>query len=202
MQKKRASTICSGIILLSALLSNLAWADWALVSNQSALTFVSTKAGNIAEVHKFSSIKGQVTAKGAAIIEIDLISIDSAIPIRDERMQKFLFETAKFPKAKIVADVSGVLKKSKSAAYVTASVPAQLQLHGQEQSITLELAVATLNDGQIMVSATQPTIVNASGFDLVAGIEKLREIAGLPAISHSVPVSFSLLFAPSPTKAH
>jgi hypothetical protein len=37
-------------------------------------------------------------------------------------------------------------------------------------------------------------VVNANGLELVAGIEALREVAGLPSISYSVPVTFSLTF--------
>jgi len=36
--------------------------------------------------------------------------------------------------------------------------------------------------------------VNASQVGLLAGIEKLRELAGLPSISPAVPVTFSLIF--------
>lgn len=42
------------------------------------------------------------------------------------------------------------------------------------------------------MNSFQPIIVNANEFDLVAGIDKLREIAGLSSISQAVPVSFVL----------
>jgi hypothetical protein len=37
-------------------------------------------------------------------------------------------------------------------------------------------------------------IVNAANLGLADGLEKLREIAGLPSISKAVPVSFVLVF--------
>ena len=47
----------------------------------------------------------------------------------------------------------------------------------------------------LRVDTLAPIIVKADAFALVDGIESLREIAGLPSISRSVPVSFSLLFS-------
>lgn len=43
-----------------------------------------------------------------------------------------------------------------------------------------------------MVSSFQPIIINANEFGLVAGVDKLRDIAGLSSISQAVPVSFVL----------
>jgi hypothetical protein len=42
----------------------------------------------------------------------------------------------------------------------------------------------------------QPLIINAGGFALVEGVERLREVAGLHSISTAVPVTASLVFVP------
>jgi len=39
-----------------------------------------------------------------------------------------------------------------------------------------------------------PILVNADKYDMASGVEKLREIMGLPNIIGTVPVSFSLVF--------
>jgi hypothetical protein len=58
------------------------------------LSFVSTKAGAVAEVHRFTSLRGGIDARGNVAIAIFLRSIDTLMPIRDERMRELLFEMA------------------------------------------------------------------------------------------------------------
>ena len=60
--------------------------------------------------------------------------------------------------------------------------------------LTLDLQLIRLGDDRILVNSAVPVIVNAAEYDLAAGVEKLREVAGLPAISNAVPVTFSLVF--------
>jgi hypothetical protein len=54
--------------------------------------------------------------------------------------------------------------------------------------------VAKLSDKQFIVSSLQPILLNAKNFSLVAGVQKLQELAKLPSISNAVPVSFVLTF--------
>ena len=65
-------------------------APWHLVNEESRLTFVSIKAGDVAEVHTFNTMTGTVTADGGATIEVSLDSVDTAIELRDERMRALL----------------------------------------------------------------------------------------------------------------
>jgi hypothetical protein len=44
-----------------------------------------------------------------------------------------------------------------------------------------------------MVSTIKPIIVMAESFDLINGVQALREVAGLPSISRAVPVTFQLM---------
>ena len=41
----------------------------------------------------------------------------------------------------------------------------------------------------------QPIVINAADFELTAGIERLREVAGLQNIATQVPVTASLVFS-------
>lgn len=43
-----------------------------------------------------------------------------------------------------------------------------------------------------MVTSAQPVIINATDYGLTDGINKLRDLAGLPSISYAVPVTFTL----------
>jgi ABC-type uncharacterized transport system ATPase subunit len=74
----------------------------------------------------------------------------------------------------------------------TATVAAELSLHGQKQKLDIDVVVTKLNDDTLMLISAQPIVLNVSDFDLVQGVEKLRELAGLPSISHAVPISFYL----------
>jgi len=40
----------------------------------------------------------------------------------------------------------------------------------------------------------QPILLSADSFNLVSGIEILRDLANLSSISHAVPVNFTLFF--------
>lgn len=181
--------------MFAALLTLPASAGWQLNNDLSQISFVSTKAGNVAEVHRFGSLTGTVTAQGDATVEIDLVSVDTSIGIRDERMRELLFETGSYPLATLLTAVDLKLLESLAAGTLhTTSQEVTVNLHGQQQVLTTEVLVTRVAPDRFLVTSVRPVIVMASQFQLVDGIEKLREVAGLPSISQSVPVSFQLVF--------
>ena len=84
---------------LLLLFSSSTFSDWTLINEKSKLNFISTKASNIEEIHTFTMLSGKVTENGKALIEIDLGSVETLIPIRNERMKNLLFQTKIYPKA-------------------------------------------------------------------------------------------------------
>jgi hypothetical protein len=50
------------------------------------------------------------------------------------------------------------------------------------------------SDSRIEIQPAQPIIIGAGLFGLAAGVEALREVAGLPSINPNVVVDFSLSF--------
>ena len=60
---------------------------WQLIPQQSALSFVSTKNKTFTEEHSVKFKQGQINEKMAFNASIDLNTIDSQIPIRDQRMR-------------------------------------------------------------------------------------------------------------------
>jgi len=76
-------------------------------------------------------------------------------------------------------------------------LPAELALHGTTLPLTLEITVAKLGAERLLVASSQPIVIDAAQVGLTDGVEKLREVAGLPAISPAVPVSFVLTFEQS-----
>ena len=180
-------------VLLPAAFS--AQAHWQLDNDASTLSFVTIKADHVGEVHTFDRLTGEIDDEGNAEITIELISINTLIPIRDERMQNMLFEIDLFPEANLTAqldiDQFAELEVGRSA---TTNFNFDLSMRGQSNTYQAEVMVTRLADNGIQVSTLKPIIVVANSFDLVRGVEALREVAGLPSISNAVPVSFNVVF--------
>jgi hypothetical protein len=199
MRGLRKTTIKSSFNLLAALLTLLASAQaaaqWTLSADDSSLSFISVKAEHIAEVHSFARLSGEIDSGGEAVVSIDLTSVQTGIDIRNERMQSMLFDTDMYPRAQVSADVDvAVLSSMAVGESAVLEVPLAINLHGEVLTLSAPLRVSHVQGG-LRVDTLAPIIVKADAFTLVDGIESLREIAGLPSISRSVPVSFSLLFS-------
>jgi polyisoprenoid-binding protein YceI len=182
-------------VLLATVISIPARADWALNSDQSALSFVSTKATNVAEAHKFTDLSGSVDAHGEVNIAIGLASVNTGIELRDERMREMLFNTAEYTAAGVSAKVDmASLDKIAVGQSVDLMLEGMLTLHGEARPLMMDVVVARAGDSRLLVISKKPVVVNATEFGLAEGVEALREIAGLPSISLAVPVSFVLAF--------
>lgn len=73
---------CSLSIAMPAL------AAWQLDNEKSTLSFISIKKNDIAEVHQFNSLSGEVDQSEIKFV-IDLASVDTKIALRDQRMRDF-----------------------------------------------------------------------------------------------------------------
>ena len=183
------------LLLAAAVTASTTYADWTLDNANSQLAFVSTKAMDVAEVHTFSELSGSVGADGHARVVIQLASVDTLIPIRDERMREILFQTELFPTATV--DTRLDIARLQNMAVSTSEVlTAEILLNIGEQQVplTTELLVTRIAGDRILVATLKPVIVNAGAVALADGVEALREIAGLPSISKAVPVTFLLQF--------
>jgi polyisoprenoid-binding protein YceI len=175
--------------------SSHAFATWTLDNTKSSLNFVSTKAIDIAEVHHFSQLAGQVSNKGKAVLTVELSSVATGIPIRDERMMEMLFETKRFPLATVRSKIDmKIVDAIPPGGRKRMAVEIELDLHGVRIALEANIIVVKLNEKTLMVSSADPVIVNAAAADLSGGIEALREVASLPSIGNAVPVSFILTF--------
>lgn len=180
--------------VIGALVTLPACAAWTLDAARSELSFVTVKAGDVAEVHRFGTLEGSVSDGGEAVVRIALVSVDTHIPVRDERMRTMLFETATFPTATLTAKLPANALDLPAVASVDLPLEGKLELHGASQSLKFTVTAMRLGDGRVVVASRQPVIVTADQFGLSAGVEKLREVAKLLAISKAVPVSFVLEF--------
>lgn len=187
------------LIMIAALVtSSQTFATWDLDNASSYLSFVSTKAVDIAEVHRFGTLAGRISDKGKAVVTVQLGSVNTSIPVRDERMQELLFETNKYPhataRAKIDMDRIDALQPGDS---IRLDTEFTLDLHGNDVAFTANIVVARLSESVLTVTSTKPVILNAASAELTDGIEALRKVANLPSISNAVPVSFVLSFVKS-----
>lgn len=170
-------------------------AEWVLDNANSRLSFVTTKAGAAAEVHHFASLQGSVDDTGDVMVTIDLNSVDTAIPIRDERMREMLFETETYPAATLSADLNATeLAAVGVGESANLQVAGELALHGIQAEVMIDMTVARLSDSRLLAISRKPIIINASQVGLLEGVERLREVAMLPSISPAVPVTFVLEF--------
>ena len=182
--------VSSGLLIVSATAS----AQWTLSNEASTLSFVTVKADHVAEVHTFDELSGAIGEDGSVSIEIALASVNTLVPIRNERMQSMLFETDLFPRATITSQInSDGLANMALGSSEEIGLDFTLELHNQSQTYNATVLVSRQEAG-LIATTLKPIVVNAESFDLVAGVEALREVAGLPSISRAVPVSFTVVF--------
>ncbi len=93
------------LIAASVLATAPSLASWHLNNDTSQVSFVSVKAGDAGEVHRFMEISGALSADGNASVIIQLASVDTLIPLRDDRMRELLFQTELFPTASLSASI-------------------------------------------------------------------------------------------------
>lgn len=178
----------------AALLTGTAQAHWSLVNDSSTLSFVTVKADHVGEVHTFDQLSGTINDDGSVEITIELASVNTLIDIRNERMQNMLFETNLFPEATITGsvDLDAITAMAPGATHAT-QISIDLDIHGESNSYNADVLVTRLENGAV-ASTLKPILVTADSHGLVAGVEALREVAGLPSISRAVPVSFTVVF--------
>jgi len=181
-------------LLAAILFTGAAQAHWSLDNDASSLSFVTVKAEHVAEVHTFDTLGGTLGVSGEVEISIELASVNTMIPIRNERIQEMLFETSLFPDAAIKGSVDlDALTGMDAGASVARQIDFELSLHGQSVALEADVQITRTTEG-VIVSTLKPLIVMADSFSLTEGVEMLREVAGLPSISRAVTVSFTVVF--------
>lgn len=169
--------------------------DWVLTAQESGMTYITVKLGELAEINTFRNIAGSVTADGQAVVEIALDSVDTNNEIRDPRMTEHLFETGKFP----LATARTTLDMSKFdglaiGARQTELLELTIDLHGVSETYDFYVLVTRLGANKVSVENKAPLILDARDFGMEAGLAKLQELAGLDSITPVVPITMSFVF--------
>ncbi|WP_263081186.1 YceI family protein [Endozoicomonas sp. Mp262] len=182
------------VAIMAFCFSTIGFADMTLINDKSSLTFISIKQNQVAEVHRIKNLSGSYKGNKAEVT-LDLASIDSKIGIRDQRMRDYLFEVSTFATARFTANIdSGLVASLPEGEVMPKTLDGELELHGQKVPVTTKVNVIRLKSGGLSVTTIEPLIINAREFDMVKGIDKLRQLAGLDSIGYAVPVTFSVEF--------
>lgn len=194
------------IFLSLLLLSNIAVAklnfvttthpgQWEINTTASTLNFTTTKNASKTEIQSFKKFESHI-ANNKVTMVVDLSSVDTGIEIRDQRIKELFFNVVKFPSATVTIDLNkSDLKRLKIGQTKTLKLQAEVDIHGVEQTLPVELQVTLLEKNQLLVLSRQPIIVNLKNFNLLKGVNALREIAKLQSINAAVPVTFSFIFS-------
>lgn len=178
-------------------------ARWLLDTSKSTFHFVTVKKNTSAvetpENLTFSTLQGTISPSGQAVLTIPLTSINSGVTLRDTRIQDYLFETHHLPSLHFTTqlDLSAINALAVGSTSVQ-TVTGNLVLHGVVKSIVFDALVIKHADNRISFSPRKPIVINATDFDLNAGVEALRlAITTLTTIGEKVPVYFKLFLSSS-----
>ena len=178
-------------LFITLVVAGSAHAGWDVTAS-SRVGFVSIKNNSIGENNVFEHVTGSISDAGQVALSIDLTSVETGVGIRNERLQRMLFEVEKFPTATVQATLSASqLEALNAGGSVSETVKVTVSLHGMSVDKSAALSVGVSEDG-LRVTSTQPIVVTAQDFGLESGVAALQAIAGLKAISRSIPITVDL----------
>jgi len=195
-QQSKILVLTTATAALFSIAATTAQADWNLNNDQSSLFYLTTKNIDITELNTFDRLHGSINTDGSAEVKVDLVSVETFIPIRDERMREMFFHVDTFPTANVTmqVDANALAALNPGERMVFAEQDVELTLNGETQSYKLNLAVVGLVDGSLQISNLEPLVVETAHHDLTDEVEALRAIAGIDSITHNAPVNFNLVF--------
>lgn len=168
---------------------------WEVDSAASELSYVSIKAGEIAETNTFETLTGTVQGNGEASIEIDLASVSTGVDIRNERMREIFFNVADNPKATVTAQIDPAAFEALGVGEsLDTTLDGTLSLVGIEAPFQAEVSVTRAGPDRVIAVSDKPVIIEAGRFELADELAQLQELAGLDSITPVVPVTFSIAF--------
>lgn len=162
--------------------------QWQLDTANSQLSYVSTKNKTIAENNTIQFASGQINSVFDVQLVLDMQTVETQIPIRNDRVKEHLFKTTEHATAEIGSKIPDKLPLNRPF-----EQPFSLRLMGQSHQYVAQVMVQKINE-QMVVTTYDPILIHAKDFNLDTGIHTLLQLAGLQAISYEVPVDFKLVF--------
>lgn len=172
-------------------------ATWLVNPKNSIIQFDSTKilktGKKVKESNTLSSVKGSIDPQGRFDIDIDLDSLETHIPIRNDRVKKYLFHTERQRYAKIRGELSPsnlqLLKSFDGEATTTQKFT--LNLNGVQLPVTGEF-IFNHKGKNTSIKSSKPIVLSIQDLHAESGLYKLIRLAGLDTISFEVPVKVNL----------
>ncbi|MCB9988291.1 MAG: YceI family protein [Rhodospirillales bacterium] len=169
-------------------------AVWTLALGESKIAYGSIKKDSIGENNHFGKFSGTVGDDGQVTVDIDVMSVETNVDIRNERMRTYVFDS-EHPTATLKTQVD--LEKLDALApgeTTTLDVEGALDLSGISVPVETSMFVARLSADKILAVTDEMIMVTTEDLGIDAGIDKLRELAGLPGITRVVPVTLRFVF--------
>ncbi|WP_299957714.1 cytochrome c family protein [uncultured Roseobacter sp.] len=192
--------LCTLGLATTALADGHTATSWTLDGATSKIAFGSIKKDTVGEVHSFETLSGTVTPDGTARIEIALNSVQTNIDIRNERMVEHVFQNAPTATLDAMIDMSEVGGLAIGETTVI-DVEGVLSLVGINVDIETEMFVARLSNTAVMVTTNDMLFLSTEDAGIDAGVTKLMELADLPGITRTAPVTLRLVFNADEQKA-
>ncbi len=183
------------VLSIASCISMNASAQWSLAPSSAELNFLSTKVlsnmNSITEQSRFQTLSGAVSDDGELTLKVKLASVDTQVPIRDQRLRDWVFEVSKYQEAVISAKIT---KANLNALAVGKPLRIKqgliLKAHGNAIPLEAELQLVKSQDGSIYVSTTSPILLDVKQLELNKGVEKLIDVMGLASINQQIPITF------------
>lgn len=166
---------------------------WVLDGDASTVVFGSVKKDTVGETHHFSGLAGTVSADGEVSVEIDLGSVETWIEKRNVRMIEHVFMDAP------TATLSTTIDMSKLADLAVGGIQevdiaGTLSLGAVSTHIEATMIAVRLSETRVMILTAEMIWVSTADAGIDAGIDIMKELAGLSGITRSFPVTLRLVF--------
>ena len=191
---KQMQYIFISLLLMAFPLTSVA--GWAIESNQSSITYLSSKlTGNLSTIfenNRFTNFSGTINDAGEVVLNIDMNSVDTGVAIRDERVKEHVFNVKQYPQATVKMSVKDLIVDCCEFGY-TQMVEVLLSMRGVTKKIKGKVGV-TRRDDRLLVQSVSPILINATDYGMLEGIQTIKELVKLVNIPTTIPVSFQLVF--------
>ena len=169
-------------------------ADWQLNRELSAISYLSSKQATadtplMFESNLFREFSGTIDGSQVELV-VELDSLDTKVPIRDERVAEHVFLSKQYPQATVSATVDGIEQLS----YERKQISATLTMRGQSRNLQAEVIIERSDPQTLRMQTTTPVLVNANAYGMLEGFTILKQLVGLMQIPMTIPVSFHLVF--------
>ncbi len=183
--------LAAAILASSATFANAG--SWVLDGAASSISFGSIKKAEIGETNSFSDLSGGVDADGNVMVSIGLGSVQTNIDIRNERMIEHVFGGMAAATVSAMVDME-TLEGLAVGDMTSVTVDATLDLLGVETGFDAPMIAVRLSETRVMLVSDGMVFLSTYDLGIDAGIDVLQELASLPAITRTTPVTVRFVF--------